>query len=74
MFLGVVYLDHGGFVDDERGALMWVLLKPYQMVCEPEKVVRVLDEFYRQNRAKLGTSIEIILMNASGADLGNPEE
>ena len=53
---------------------MWVLLKPYQMVCEPEKVVRVLDEFYRQNRAKLGTSIEIILMNASGADLGNPEE
>jgi len=68
--LGVVYLDHGGFVDDKRGALSDVLIRPYQWACNPEKLVKILDEFYRQNGAKLHEDIPTIIMDLSGVGAG----
>lgn len=66
---GILYIDHGSFVDDKegRGELIWMLVKPYDLVCAPEELVKMLDALYRQNiRAGGREDIPSIIMDISG--------
>lgn len=66
---GVLYV---GGQRNEGLELCEILIKPWGWAANPDKLVKMLDEFYRQNRTEMGAAIEFIIMDFSGAGPGNP--